>query len=187
MRRSRISSGKQAKLTEHFVAGTTARTAARLVRVNKTSAAYYYHRLRELIYRAVADAAPFAGEIEVDESYFGGHRKGKRGRGAAGKIPVFGLLKRGGKVYAVVIANAKATTLLPILKQRIVPDSIVYSDSLPSYNALDVPALGICGSITPSSLQRAKTTSTASKISGTRPNVICVNLTVCPKPISPYS
>jgi transposase len=31
----------------------------------------------------------FGGEIEVDESYFGGRRKGKRGRGAAGKIPVF--------------------------------------------------------------------------------------------------
>lgn len=119
MRKSRISSGKQAKLIEHFVAGTTARTAARLVRVNKTTAAYYYHRLRELIYQAGADAAPFAGEIEVDESYFGGQRKGKRGRGAAGKVPVFGLLKRGGKVYAVVIANAKAATLLPILKERI--------------------------------------------------------------------
>jgi len=99
MRKSRISEAKQMKLVEHFVAGTTARTAARLVRVNKTSAAYYYHRLRQLIYRVVADAAPFAGEIEVDESYFGGHRKGKRGRGAAGKIPVFGLLKRGGKVW----------------------------------------------------------------------------------------
>jgi transposase len=35
----------------------------------------------------------FGGEIEVDESYFGGRRKGKRGRGAAGKTPVFGLLK----------------------------------------------------------------------------------------------
>jgi len=138
MRKSRLSERKQAKLMEHFVAGTTARTAAGLVRVNKTTAAYYDHRLRELIYRAVADATPFAGEIEVDESYFGGRRKGKRGRGAAGKVPVFGLLKRGGKVYAVVIADAKATTLLPILKKRIVPDSIVYSDSLPSYNALDV-------------------------------------------------
>ncbi|HEY5296588.1 MAG TPA: IS1595 family transposase, partial [Verrucomicrobiae bacterium] len=88
MRKSRISSGKQRKLMEHFVAGTTARTAAGLVRVNKTTAAYYYHRLRELIYQAIADAAPFAGEIEVDESYFGGRRKGKRGRGAAGKVPV---------------------------------------------------------------------------------------------------
>jgi len=46
-----------------------------------------------------AAAAHFAGEIEVDESYFGGQRKGNRGRGAAGKIPVFGLLKRGGKVW----------------------------------------------------------------------------------------
>src|SRR5712675_2504466 len=114
MRKSRLSSGKQAKLVEHFVAGTTARTAAGLVRVNKTTAAYYYHRLRELIYRAVADAAPFAGEIEVDESYFGGHRKGKRGRGAAGKVPVFGLLKRGGQVYTQVIDNTKSATLMPI-------------------------------------------------------------------------
>ena len=48
----------------------------------------------------------FGGEIEVDESYFGGKRKGKRGRGAAGKIPVFGLLKRGGKVYTKIIPDA---------------------------------------------------------------------------------
>ena len=138
MRKSRLSEGKQRKLREHFVAGTTARTAAKLVGVNKTTAAYYYHRLREIIHQAIADATPFAGEIEVDESYFGGRRKGKRGRGAAGKVPVFGLLKRGGKVYAVVITDARAATLMPILKQRIVPDSIVYSDSLPSYNALDI-------------------------------------------------
>ncbi len=138
MRKSRLSAAKQRKLQEHFVAGTTARTAAELVGVNKTTAAYYYHRLRAIIYHAIADATPFAGEIEVDESYFGGRRKGKRGRGAAGKVPVFGLLKRGGKVYAVVITDAKAATLLLILKQRIVPDSIVYSDSLPSYHALAV-------------------------------------------------
>src|SRR5882757_3786783 len=138
MRKSRLTKQQQAKLVAHFVAGATARTAGQLVGVNKTSAAYYFHRLRALIHQAIADATPFAGEIEVDESYFGGHRKGRRGRGAAGKVPVFGLLKRGGKVYAVVIADAKAATLLPILKERIVPDSIVYSDSLPSYNALDV-------------------------------------------------
>jgi transposase len=44
----------------------------------------------------------FGGELEVDESYFRGKRIGKRGRGAAGKIPVFGLLKRGGRVYVKV-------------------------------------------------------------------------------------
>ena len=37
-------------------------------------------------------------EFEADESYFGARRvRGKRGRGAAGKTPVFGLLKRDGK------------------------------------------------------------------------------------------
>ena len=93
-----MSAAKQRQLREHFVAGTTARTAAKLLGVNKSTAAYYYHRLREIIYQAIADATPFAGEIEADESYFGGRRKGKRGRGAAGKVPVFGLLKRGRKV-----------------------------------------------------------------------------------------
>ncbi len=62
-----------------------------LVRVNKNTAAYYYHRLRELIYRAVADAAPFAGEIEVDESYSGGRRKNQAASATkANAIPVLG-------------------------------------------------------------------------------------------------
>jgi len=91
MRKSRLSWLKQERLIEHFVAGTTARTAAALVGVNKSTAAYYFHRLREVIYQATEDAMPLCGEIEVDESYFGGKRKGKRGRGAAGKVPVFGL------------------------------------------------------------------------------------------------
>lgn len=120
------------------LSGTTARTTAVLVGVNKSTASYYFHRLRELIFKAVEDETPFSGEIEVDESYFGGKRKGKRGRGAACKIPVFGLLKRGGKVYTNIIPNAKATTLMPIMQERITPDSVVYTDCLSSYNVLDV-------------------------------------------------
>lgn len=138
MRRSRLSSYKQSRLIEHFVAGTTARTAASLVGVNKSTAAYYFHRLRELICAAIDDETPFHGEVEVDESYFGGKRKGKRGRGAAGKVPVFGILKRGGKVYTKVIPNARTDTLMDIMQHKIVPDSIVYTDAWRSYNALDV-------------------------------------------------
>lgn len=78
------------------------------------------------------------GEIELDESYFGGVRKGKRGRGAAGKVPVFGLLKRGGKVYTAVVPDTKGTTLKAIICRKIQPDSIVYTDSYRSYNVLDV-------------------------------------------------
>ena len=138
MRKSRLSQGKQERLIEHFVAGATARTAAALVEVNKNTAAYYFQRLREVIYRATEDETPFCGEIEVDENYFGGRRKGKRGRGAAGKIPVFGLLKRGGKVYAKVIPNTRGKTLKVIMEKRIVPDSIVYTDTYSSYSVLDV-------------------------------------------------
>ncbi len=140
MQKSRLSKAKQHKLIEHFVAGTTARCAADLVTVNHKTAAYYYHRLREIIaYKLSQESDEFlSGEIEVDESYFGGHRKGKRGRGAGGKVPVFGILKRGGKVYTKVIPDAKAGTLMPIIREKVMPDSIVYSDYWRGYNVLDV-------------------------------------------------
>ena len=140
MRKSRLSEAKQAKLIEHFVAGTTARCAADLVGVNRNTAAYYFQRLRDIIADQTEQAAHeiFEGEIEVDESYFGGTRKGKRGRGAAGKVPVFGLLKRGGKVYTKIIIDASGATLLPIIERKVIPDSIVYSDCWKGYNALDI-------------------------------------------------
>ena len=140
MRKSRLSHYKQDRLIEHFVAGTTARTAACLCGVNRKTAAFYYHRLREVIaFELEAESeAMFGGEIEVDESYFGGKRKGKRGRGAAGKVPVFGLLKRGGKVYTKIIPDASGATLAPIIEGKVIPDSIVYSDCWTGYNALDV-------------------------------------------------
>ena len=103
MRKSRLSQHKQNKLIELFVAGVTARTASELVNVNKNTAAYYFHRLRLLIYQTSPHLEMFEGKIEADESYFGGTRKGKRGRGAVGKVAVFGLLKRNGKVYTVVV------------------------------------------------------------------------------------
>ncbi len=83
------------------------------VGVNKTTASYYFQRLRQLIYDNSEHLELLEGEIEADESYFGGRRKGKRGRGAAGKVPVFGLLKRNGKVFTVAIPDAKTATLLP--------------------------------------------------------------------------
>ena len=140
MRKSRLKKSIQYKLVEHFIAGATARCAGSLVGVNKSTAAYYFQRLREIIaYNLERECDEyFHGEIEVDESYFGGHRKGNRGRGAAGKVPVFGLLKRGGRVYTKVIPDASSDSLIPIIKQKVVPDSIVYSDCWRAYNVLDV-------------------------------------------------
>ena len=79
-----------------------------------------YRKIREVISYCLsleADAV-FDGAVELDESYFGGHRKGKRGRGAAGKVAVFGILKRGGKVYTVVVENAKRENLLPVITKN---------------------------------------------------------------------
>ena len=80
MRKSRLSQQKQVRLIEHFVAGTTARCAADLIGVNRNKAAYYFKRLREIITYELEQVSQevFEGEIEVDESYFGGARKGNR-------------------------------------------------------------------------------------------------------------
>src|ERR1700723_3029862 len=93
-RKSRLTGRKQHKLIEHFVAGTTARAAAELVSVQRTTAIAFYQRLRKLI-ASKLPSYELSGEVEADESYFGGRRKGKRGRGAGGKVPVFGLPGQG--------------------------------------------------------------------------------------------
>jgi transposase len=126
-------------LLVQFVAGVPARTAAGVLALNRPTVILYYHKLRELIAAKLAQEAPLPlGEIEIDESYFGGYQRGKHGRGAAGKVPVFGLLKRGGRVYTAMIPDTKRGTLMPIIRDRVVPDSIVYTDSYRVYDVLDV-------------------------------------------------
>ena len=137
-RRSRLPAALQRHLIEHFVAGTPARTAAELVGVHRNTATLYYRKLREVIAQKVEDLSPVTGEVELDESYFGSHKRGKRGRGAPGKVPVFGILKRGGRVYTVMVPNVSRSTLLPIITQKVRPDSIVYTDGFASYEVLDV-------------------------------------------------
>ena len=135
----KLGRNKQLELMKYFVGGTTARTAADLSGIHRNTAVRFFHTLREKIaIKQQNRIEQFCGKVELDESYFGGHRKGKRGRGAAGKVAVFGILKRGGKVYTQIILDAKTDTLMPIIRQKIAPDSIVYTDYWRAYNALDV-------------------------------------------------
>jgi len=136
-RRSRLTARQQGRLIEYFVTGATARAAGEVVGVQANTAALFFMRLRQLI-ASKLPSYELDGEVEADESYFGGVRKGKRGRGAAGKVAVFGLLKRRGKVYTAIIPNAKTVTLMPIIEEKVAPDSIVYTDTFKAYNALDV-------------------------------------------------
>lgn len=170
--RCKLSKKLQLKLLEFFVAEVTARTSADLLGVQYNTAILFYHKIRLVIEYHLAQEAKelFDGGIELDESYFGGIRKGKRGRGAGGKTAVFGLLKRNGKVYTVVVKDTKTDTLMPIITSKIKPDSIVYTDCYKSYNALDASVLSILELTIPKNLQKTLITSTVSKTFGIKPN-----------------
>ena len=93
--------------------------------------------MRQRIFDFCQIEEKFSGEVEVDESYFGARRvRGKRGRGARGKTPVVGLLKRGGKVFTKIIPNCTRAQLMPIIKGQIIQQSTVYTDGWKSYDGL---------------------------------------------------
>ena len=122
-----MSKNVQRKLLEYFVLEVTARSAADLLGVNPNSTALFYRKIRQTIAWHLAQEANeiLDGPVELDESYFGGKRKGKRGRGATGKVVVFGILKRRDKVCTLVVENVQTETLLPVIKKKIQPDSVV--------------------------------------------------------------
>jgi transposase-like protein len=71
------------------------------------------------------------------KTYFGAKRvRGKRGRGAAGKTPVFGILQRQGKVYTEIVPDCAKATLQAIIRGRVSPESIIHSDKWRGYNGL---------------------------------------------------
>lgn len=76
------------------------------------------------------------GDVEIDETYVGGVRKGKRGRGAAGKTPVVGAVERKGRVKAQVVENTQSETVLPFIDQTVDVTATVHTDEYPVYNKL---------------------------------------------------
>lgn len=84
---------------------------------------------------------PFGGEVEVDESYFGGRKKGgKRGRGSENKTAVVGIVERNGKLETRTVPNVKGKTILPIVADSVEQGAQIFTDEFRVYNAL--PAMG---------------------------------------------
>ena len=77
-----------------------------------------------------------SGEIECDERYFGGKRKGTRGRGSRGKVKVFGMLERQGRIFTTVVDNVSAETLMAEIKYRSEKGSVFYTDRFKFYKSL---------------------------------------------------
>jgi len=139
--RAKISDAKFRQLIRLFVHDLEAKTIASLTGLNRNTVNRYLTLIRKRIAEFREQKSPVQGEIEVDESYFGGKRiKGKRGRGAFKKIPVFGIFKRGGKVYTEIVSDCAKATLQDILRGRVDPDSIIHSGGRPGYNGLVDPS-----------------------------------------------
>ena len=136
--RGKISEEKFRRIVRLFCLDIEAKKSAELTNLNRSTVNNIYRKLRERIAELCEAESPFTnGEVELDESYFGARRvRGIRGRGARGKTPVFGMLKRGDKVYTQIVKNCSILELLPIIKGRTDTGAIIYSDGFKSYDGL---------------------------------------------------
>jgi transposase len=137
-RRSRISAKKFRQLLRLFALDLTATDAAQLTGLTRKTVTTIFLKIRERIAEECERDSPLsAGEVEVDESYFGARRvRGKRGRGASGKTIVFGLLKRDGCVYTEIVPDCKKATLQAIIRGRVAPEAVINSDGWRGYDGL---------------------------------------------------
>jgi transposase-like protein len=135
---SKISEAKFREIVKYFAADLTATLTAEFTGISRETINRYYMEMRKIIHRRQCEIGRIeVGEIECDESYFGPRRvKGKRGRGAGGKTIVFGLFKREGKVYTHIVPNAKAETLLPLIRSHADEEVVVNTDGWAGYDGL---------------------------------------------------
>lgn len=135
--RSRISEALFRSVLKYFALDIEAKKIAQLTNLSEMSLCNYLKAIRKRIALECEHEAMMSGEVEVDESYFGPRRvRGKKGRGAYKKTPVFGLLKRNGKVYTRIIEECDRYTLHRIIKERVGKNSIIHSDGWPGYDGL---------------------------------------------------
>lgn len=116
--------------------GVSAKELQRTLGVTYKTAWRMGQQIRILMDKADGEAM-LRGHVELDEAYVGGHRPGKRGRGAAGKTIVMGLKERGGRLETTVIPNVKKDTLREVVLENVEEGSIVSTDELVSYGLLE--------------------------------------------------
>ena len=125
------------EILHYFYLELSARKTAKELMVDYETVQSRFTRFRKNIYNfCVNEEQKLKGKLELDESYFGGKRKGKRGRGANNKAIVFGILERKGKVYTVIVPNVSKEILMKEIKNKTLKGSVFYTDMWRSYNSL---------------------------------------------------
>ena len=132
-----FSEAKFRHIVKCFSEDINASQTASLAKLSRNTINRIFTLIRIRIFELSSEMTRQKGVFELDESYFGAKRiRGKRGRGAAGKTPVFGLLKRGGKVHIQIVKNCSRTQLLPIIQGKILEGSVINTDGWRAYDGL---------------------------------------------------
>ena len=134
IKHSNLSSWKLKCLIDEWVYNTPARVCADKLHLNKNTVNLWYSRIRFGI-AAVPDPLPFSGIVEVDETYLAYKRiQISKDRYTVDSVPIFGIRERSsGHVWAMVVPKTDHTVLVPLIKQRVVPHSTIYSDGFGAY------------------------------------------------------
>lgn len=157
LRSSRTTAQKRSALIKCFALDVDATRAAEIAKVNRNTANAWFRHFRELIYRSTRMAPRFFGEVEMDQSEFGGRGRKrmqallkryakvlnhqdylKRAREirAEHKVLVFGILQRQGQVYAHIITKADKRTLQPIVRLVVEKGATVFTDKWRGFSEL---------------------------------------------------
>jgi len=134
----RISEKDKRKLLEYFVLGVPIYRLRFITKVCDETIKKFFRVIRKLLSIEEECTEPFTGEIECDETTFGGKRHGKRGWGAAGKIIVFGILKRDGQIRVFPIAERKKDIVQELIQHYTKPGSLYYTDDWHAYASLSL-------------------------------------------------
>ena len=123
------------KIMRCFCDALKASTTAKILSINRNTINVYFNEFRvKILENSIKEHSKEFGVFEhnvfeLDEIYFGSRRiRGKRRRGAAGKTPVFGLLKRNGKVFVTVVPNCSKEALMPVIQGKILKSSTIYTE-----------------------------------------------------------
>ena len=135
---SRLAPRTKLKLTEYFALGVPAWRVRFRTEATTKAVERFYRILRAccLLDEERYWEKPVGGVVELDETLFGGRRKGKRGWGAAGKIIAFGIYKRNGRVKVFAVPDRKKETLLELVERVTKPGSLYYTDDYHAYATL---------------------------------------------------
>jgi len=128
---------KEMEILYYFYIEVSARKAAKELGLHYHTVQSRFMQFRKLIAEYCnQEAEKLNGELEIDESYFGGKRKGNRGRGAENKAIAFGILERKGKIYTKIVENVSAKTLLGEIEKKTKKGSVFFTDGWRSYASL---------------------------------------------------